>query len=40
MKVIFTSIDVNRTSEAAGNPPATYRSHVSIYLFLEAVNKF
>ena len=30
MKVTFSSIEVNRTSETAGHPPATYRSHVSI----------
>jgi len=32
MKVIFSSIEANQTSEPAGDPPATYRSHVSIYI--------
>ena len=32
MEVISSSIEANQTSETAGDPPATYRSHVSIEL--------
>ena len=32
MKAILSSIEVNQTSETAGDPPATYRTHVSIYI--------
>ena len=30
MKVILISIELNQTSEAAGDPPATYRNHIFI----------
>jgi len=32
MKVIFSSIAVNQTSETAGDPMAIYRYHVSIQI--------
>ena len=32
MKVTLSGIEINQTSETAGDPPVTYRSHVSIKL--------